>query len=197
MCNGSKNFCVVSWNVRGLGDSDKCAIVKDALISVNPSVICLQETKLHHISLFQARSFLPPNFAKTIHFVSATGTRGGILTAWNAKTFVLDGFISRRHTLTTAFSSTESQHQFTITNVYAPSDHRDSKVFLEDLLELRPHIKGAWILAGDFNLIRDAADKNSGHVNHACPGLLGVPTAGWRNAPAYSPRGVLGEVLSY
>ena len=33
-------------------------------------------------------------------------------------------------------------------------------------------------------------------AHHYCRGLLGVPKAGWRNAPAYSPRGVLGEVLS-
>ena len=27
-------------------------------------------------------------------------------------------------------------------------------------------------------------------------GFRGVPTAGWQNTPAYSPRGVFGEVLS-
>ena len=27
-------------------------------------------------------------------------------------------------------------------------------------------------------------------------GFRGAPTAGWRNAPAYSPRGIFGEVLS-
>ena len=59
MCSVFKNFSIVSWNVRGLGDPDKCAIVKDALVSANPSIICLQETKLHHITQFQSRSFLP------------------------------------------------------------------------------------------------------------------------------------------
>ena len=56
MCNRFKNFNVVSWNVRGLGDPDKCAIVEDALVSAAPAVICLQETKLHHIDQFQAHS---------------------------------------------------------------------------------------------------------------------------------------------
>jgi exonuclease III len=83
-----KDFGVVSWNVCGLGDPDKCAIVKDALVSANPAVICLQETKLHHINHFQARSFLPPHFAHTLKFV-CSGTRGGIRTAWNANTFRL------------------------------------------------------------------------------------------------------------
>ena len=39
MCNGFKNFLVVSWNVRGLDDPDKCAIVKNALVAAAPSVI--------------------------------------------------------------------------------------------------------------------------------------------------------------
>ena len=81
MCNRFKNFNVVSWNVRGLGDPDKCAIVEDALVSAAPAVICLQETKLHHIDQFQAHSFLPPRFARSLQFVRAAGTRGGILSA--------------------------------------------------------------------------------------------------------------------
>ena len=52
MSNSFENFCVVSWNVRGLGDPDKCAIVKDALISAALTLICLQETKLRHIDQF-------------------------------------------------------------------------------------------------------------------------------------------------
>jgi hypothetical protein len=49
--------------------------------------------------------------------------------------------------------------------VYGPSDHRDSPVFLDGLRELEPHISGVWLLAGDFNLVRGAADKNTGWVN--------------------------------
>ena len=52
MSNRFKKICVVSWNVRGLGDPDKCAIVKDALVSAAPALICLQETKLRHIDQF-------------------------------------------------------------------------------------------------------------------------------------------------
>jgi len=58
-------------------------------------------------------------------------------------------------------SSTSSDHRLTITNVYAPSDHRDSPLFLDGLKELKPHINGAWLLLGDFNLVRSATDKNN------------------------------------
>jgi len=165
MSNGFKNFHIVSWNVRGLDDQDKCAVVKDAVVSTAPAVICLQETKLRDVNRFKAHSFLPPHFTNTIQYVNAAGSRGGILTAWNTNTFTLDTFISRRHTLTTVLSSTASEQCFSITNVYAPSDNHDSGTFLDDLLELQPYISGPWILAGDFNLVRNSAEKNTGTLN--------------------------------
>ena len=54
-----------------------------------------------------------------------------------------------------------------VTNVYAPSDHRGTAIFLDGLRELLPHIHGPWLLAGDFNLIRDATEKNTGSTNNS------------------------------
>ena len=157
-------FHMISWNVRGLGDAEKCDIVRDTLTTVKPTIICLQETKLSSTSVTKARSFLPTSF-RQFHCVDVGGTRGGILTAWDDYSLSLRSFITRKHTLTTVLVSTVTNISFTVTNVYAPSDHRDSASFLEDLAELAPHINGPWILAGDFNLIRSSNDKNNGHVD--------------------------------
>jgi len=46
MNSSNRCFYVVSWNVRGLGDPDKCTIVRNALRDAKPSIVCLQETKL-------------------------------------------------------------------------------------------------------------------------------------------------------
>ena len=81
MSNGFQNFHIVSWNVRGLDDQDKCAVVKDAVVSTAPAVICLQETKLRDLNHFKAHSFLPPHFTNTIQYVNAAGSHGGFLTA--------------------------------------------------------------------------------------------------------------------
>jgi hypothetical protein len=35
------NLSMVSWNVRGLGDPNKCALIKDTLCSYRVSPICL------------------------------------------------------------------------------------------------------------------------------------------------------------
>ena len=49
-----RRLSVMSWNVRGLGDSEKCDVVRDAIASATPSVCCLQETKLHDVDQFMA-----------------------------------------------------------------------------------------------------------------------------------------------
>jgi hypothetical protein len=75
------------------------------------------------------------------HCVDAFATRGGIVTAWDARSLCLVSLITRRHSLTIIFLSTASDYCFTVTNVYALADHRDSMAFLEDLEEVIGHIR--------------------------------------------------------
>ena len=89
----------------------------------------------------------------------------GILTAWDRSLFSLQNFFIKPHTLTTAFNCNASNLDFTITNTYGPSDHSGSLPFLQNLRDLPPLIHGSWILLGDFNLVRCAADKNNGQIN--------------------------------
>jgi hypothetical protein len=78
---------------------------------------------------------------------------------------VLSSFITSRHSLTIVLAAAASDLSITVTNVYGPSDHRDTHLFLEGQLELAPHIIGPWLLAGDFNLVRSAAEKSNGQVD--------------------------------
>ncbi|KAJ1273852.1 hypothetical protein BS78_05G016600 [Paspalum vaginatum] len=77
----------------------------------------------------------------------------------------MDSYIVRRHTLTCSFSLPSNDLQLTITNVYAPADHSETSDFLEILEEIHPQIVGPWLVVGDFNLIRDASDKNNPNLN--------------------------------
>jgi hypothetical protein len=56
-----------------------------------------------------------------------------------------------------------------LTNVYG---HADSTALLDSLLELQSHVTGAWIISGDFNLIRHALDKNNPNINWALCSLF-------------------------
>ncbi|CAN6270194.1 unnamed protein product [Urochloa humidicola] len=158
-------FTFMSWNVRGLGQSNKCDLVRDTISITHPHVICLQETKLSSLSCLQARSFLPATL-NTFLDLPANGTKGGILTAWNNNNFSLTTYIHRTHSLTTHLTSTSSDYSLFVTNVYAPTDHRDTDIFLLELLEVATYISGPWLLIGDFNLTRSSLDKNTSPFNH-------------------------------
>lgn len=59
LCSLNRYFHVVSWNVRGLGDSDKCKVVRTLFSDVKPSFICIQESKLAQLNNFKSQTFLP------------------------------------------------------------------------------------------------------------------------------------------
>jgi exonuclease III len=131
MNSASKIFLLLSWNVCGLGDRNKCTIVRDVLRQATPTIICLQETKLTDCSIFKATTFLPLNMSSSFVLSNASGSRGGMLTAWDNNSLSLESSsVPNAYCLSTTFSSNMSEHTFSVTNVYAPSDHRDSATFL-------------------------------------------------------------------
>jgi len=77
----------------------------------------------------------------------------------------MTSFVKLQHTLTIFFTSTASDLEFALTNVYAPANHRDSLGFLEDLAEVASHIPACWALAGNFNLTRGADENINGNVH--------------------------------
>jgi len=81
MGSNARSISILSWNVCGLGDLDKCTIVRDALHAAAPSVACIQESKLQDISTFKAKTFLPIKLSNSFRYNSASGSRGGIVAA--------------------------------------------------------------------------------------------------------------------
>lgn len=66
---------ITSRNVRGLGDSDKCAVGLDTLLLANPSISCLQETKLNLIVPPKSHLFSPSHLS-AMEFIEADGIKG-------------------------------------------------------------------------------------------------------------------------
>nr|CAD1835969.1 unnamed protein product [Ananas comosus var. bracteatus] len=98
----NKIFCFLSWNVRGLNNRAKCCIVRSFIRSSKVSVVCLQETKLSSISLDKFQSFCG-FYLQEFRTLDATGTRGGLLTAWNNFLFDCIEHWAGSYTLNTLF----------------------------------------------------------------------------------------------
>lgn len=120
----NRSLSVLSWNVHGLDDPEKCNVIREAINSANPSIMCIQESKLHEIDQFKVKTLLPlpppPQLTQTTHFLPAIGFRGGIITAWNPGSWSSSAKITRTHSLTSVFNSTLSDLSLTVTNVTAP-----------------------------------------------------------------------------
>ncbi|KAF8656102.1 hypothetical protein HU200_060808 [Digitaria exilis] len=146
-----KKLLLSSWNVRGLGDSDKCRDVRYTLSSTPLHVICLQETKLSDVAVSKASSFLPSNLTN-FTYKNSNGASGGLLNAW-----------------TYFFESTVDSLSFAVTNVYGPCRNDQKENFLNELRFLSTTCTGPWLIFGDFNLTRVAEDKNTENFSNAAP----------------------------
>lgn len=52
-----------------------------------------------------------------------------------------------------------------LTSVYGPQADVDKMVFLDELRTIHATIDKPWLIAGDFNLILNTADKNNDNIN--------------------------------
>lgn len=120
----------------------------------------LQETKLANVTPAKARAFLP-NYLSDFMSIGAYGSRGRLVSAWDSNILTKVSYISRHYSLTITFEYSLASLSFTVTNVYAPSDHSFTADFLVELADLHNQIASACLLIGDFNLIRDPSEKNN------------------------------------
>jgi exonuclease III len=57
-----------------------------------------------------------------------------------------------------------------LTCVYRPQGNDEKILFLQELRDIRLACTGPWVLAGDFNLIYKAEDKNNSNYNRTMMG---------------------------
>ncbi|CAN6205967.1 unnamed protein product [Urochloa humidicola] len=162
----SKNISIFSWNVRGLGQSDRCKDVLSELISTRPTFASLQETKLQELTTVKKKTFLPVRLS-SCDTCNADGAAGGILTAWDSTFCTLVSSTKNRFSLTGTYALNADDSSLTLTNVYAPTERADKPAFMAELASLADNTHGPWMIIGDFNLTRKPEDKSSTHFNHA------------------------------
>lgn len=71
-------FHLCSWNVRGLNDPAKRCAVRAVVSKLHNAVVCLQESKVSHVSRSFLSSFGGSMLDKCV-FLEATGASGVLL----------------------------------------------------------------------------------------------------------------------
>jgi exonuclease III len=145
------NLSILSWNVRGLDDQNKCSLVKDTVRAAKASIACFQETKLEVISYVKLVTFVPPSLF-TYSFLPSIGTKGGALTTWNSN-YTLTQTYTLTYSVTILLTNT-MDFQFMLSNVYGPIDTTHKADFLNEIRLIACLHDTPWILIGDFNILR-------------------------------------------
>nr|CAD1834396.1 unnamed protein product [Ananas comosus var. bracteatus] len=159
-------FRFLTWNVRGLNDHAKCAIVKSFVRSCKCSVICLQEMKLSSTPLAKFWAFCGFHL-RDYRTLDAIGTRGGLLTTWNPFLFDCIQHWNGSFSLNVVLKRKVDGKVFYVTNVYGPTRVDLKPAFFQELREICGRSVGAWAVLGDFNTLLSLSDKNGMPSNSA------------------------------
>jgi exonuclease III len=155
---------IISWNIRGLGGVVKLKEVRKLIGESNPSIVCLQETKLPLCDDFLCTS-LWGNSPHAFSFRPSVGASGGLLTIWDSVEVEVWSSISRDHVLWCHRRFISTGEEFFVANVYAPCDD-GAKQGLWNYLSIRiqPLFGKRVCVCGDFNAVRHLDERRSPRV---------------------------------
>jgi exonuclease III len=157
-------FSFLVWNVRGLNNPAKRALVKESVISSSSSVVCFQESKLSAVNQSLIYELCGLDFDGFV-FLPAEETRGGVIIAWKSALFRGDVVHIGTWSVTVNLCWLAANRSWSLTSVYGPQGDEEKLLFLEELSVIREICLGEWLIAGDFNLIAAAEDKNNSRIN--------------------------------
>jgi hypothetical protein len=157
------NTNIVVWNTRGLNDPARRTAVRIAVCDAHASVVCVSESKLESVTAFDIMECFGARF-NGFAYLPALGTAGGLVVAWCSNDVRV--LASRVECFSISIQLARGDGPpWWLTTVYGPTTEDLKQVFLDELRLLRAGLQGPWAVAGDFNLIKDARDKNNPRLN--------------------------------
>jgi exonuclease III len=157
-------LALLSWNVRGLNDPDRCSTVSESISASSCSIACLQESKLQNIDAASA-AFVGGFRLRAFAQLPAIGTKGGVLVLWDDSLLQGSDIAIGSFCISLTLKSTRAGFFFRLTSVYGPTRSSRKDEFFPELLAHKPSPGTKWIVNGDFNQIYRARDKNKGNIN--------------------------------
>ena len=92
--------------------------------------------------------------------INARGATSGLGILWNPRMVSLSIFLTTNCTISAEFHILDTRIRGFISNVYGPPRADQKLAFLESLSDLKKLVQDkAWIIGGDFNLIRNLDEK--------------------------------------
>ncbi|XP_021975185.1 uncharacterized protein LOC110870307 [Helianthus annuus] len=158
---------LLSINIRGFGVEKKASWIKDIKVREKVSFLAFQETIRSDISDADIERFWGRSvWAKEA--VNPSGRSGGLLCVWDPGMFCLNSVSKDSNFLLLSGSVKGCVEEVNILNVYAPQKLVEKRALWSRILAAKAGKEGLWILAGDFNVVRSAEERNNSCFKAQC-----------------------------
>ncbi|XP_071714939.1 uncharacterized protein [Rutidosis leptorrhynchoides] len=180
---------ILSLNVRGCRKRRKLLWVKDLCVRNSVMFLGLQETKMVHLDFFRLKTMwgnMTFDFACSL----SRGRSGGIVSIWDPSFFCRERIWCDDHYVIVKGRVSGLVDPFFLVNVYGPQDIRDKAHLWDFLVDFRSQHTGSYIMFGDFNEVREEADRFGSHFNHVGASLFNcfIANAGLVELPLANRR---------
>lgn len=154
---------ILAWNARGLNEKEKRLAVRQTVLLEKPDIVSFQETKLNTMN----ETLLQQSVGKRLkgHIeLEASGTKGGILLAWNERKFSMIDYVNRTYSISVKLK--HKGERFLITAVYGPTNTALRGDFFQELQEIKPTDDTPWLVCSDFNVTLMQSDRTNLNNNN-------------------------------
>ncbi|KAL1174575.1 hypothetical protein V6Z11_A04G023300 [Gossypium hirsutum] len=123
--------------------------------------ICfLQETKLESVSIESVRKLWRDN-SFDFKVSPAMEKSEGLLSIWDKNSFVRDSGMCEQRFIVVAGKWALEGMEAVLINIYAPNSSTDQRILWDEIIGLRNQFNSAWIIGGDFNVIRNRSERRN------------------------------------
>ncbi|XP_022007960.1 uncharacterized protein LOC110907261 [Helianthus annuus] len=158
---------ILSINIRGIAGAAKASWVKDIRIFNKVSAIALQESKVGSVRISDLMGFWEN---RDFEFSSSAtvGLPGGLIWIWDPKILRIDFVVQERSILILRGKLAGGGDRVNLVNVYAPqSTSAKSQLWMDISACINP-LEGKWIIAGDFNAVRNPDERKNTSFKRVC-----------------------------
>lgn len=123
---------ILSWNVRGLGNQVKRAIVKEVICSNKIDVLMIQETKVSSVHDSLVKEVWGTSPAKWC-CGDAVGSVGGILVVWSSRSFLFKDRWVGTFVILVLLEDLTNNSVWLVSSVYGPNNSRKGDLMRSEL----------------------------------------------------------------
>lgn len=148
------------WNIRGMGKKARGGQLKDFISRENIDIVGIQETIKQNFQDNELKD-LSGGVPFLWNWLPASGHSGGILVGVKDDRLEIEGWSKGVFHVAVCLRDRLKNVRWRLVVVYGPANHSFSEDFIEELQTCCRDSVLPTVYGGDFNLIRDKADKSS------------------------------------